>query len=159
MTVDLEPGHRRPEGADRPEPPEPVPPRPSRTPGGRDGRDADTDDPTRIAWLVSGAAAIAAGTALGWDPSALAAVVTPPPLIRAALVGGSVAFGIVLLIAALGRLADDPPEAALPRTSAERLIRRCRTEAEVRPDPGRERRLEERRRKRRPRGLCERLGR
>jgi len=120
MTVDLEPGHRRPEGADRPEPPEPIPPRPSRSPDGRDGRDADTDDPTRIAWLVAGAAAIAAGTALGWDASALGAVVTPPPLIRAALVGGSSALGVVLLLSALGRLADDPPEAAVPRTSAER---------------------------------------
>jgi hypothetical protein len=120
VSVDFEPGHRRPEGADRPEP-EPEPPRESRpgSPRGR-GPAGEDADPTRIAWLIAGAAAIAAGTALGWDASALAAVVTPPPLIRAALVGGSAALGVVLLLSALNRLAGDTPEAALPRTSAER---------------------------------------
>ena len=58
----------------------------------------------RLAWLILGAGAIAAGTALGWDAASLAIVVTPPAPIRAALVGGSAAFGVALLAAALSRL-------------------------------------------------------
>ena len=66
----------------------------------------------RYVWLVAGAGAIAAGTALGWDASALTALVTPPSAIRAALVGGSAAVGIWLLAAALTRLAGDQADAA-----------------------------------------------
>jgi hypothetical protein len=80
----------------------------------------DEADPSRLAWLVAGAAAIAAGTALGWDATALASVVTPPPLIRAALVGGSFALGVVLLISALGRLAGGLPDPLVPQSSRER---------------------------------------
>jgi hypothetical protein len=102
VTDDWEPGHRRPERpiADEPPPP-PGPSRPQ--------RDDDTDppDPTRIGWLIVGAAAIAAGTALGWDSAALTSIVTPPPLVRAALVGASVAIGIVLLLGAVNRLAGE----------------------------------------------------
>jgi hypothetical protein len=61
----------------------------------------------RLVWLVAGAGAIAAGTALGWDAAALTTFVTPPVLLRAALVGGSVAIGIWLLTGALGLLAAD----------------------------------------------------
>jgi hypothetical protein len=62
----------------------------------------------RLAWLIAGAGAIAAGTALGWDAAALSVVVTPPAPIRAGLVGLSAALGIWLLAAALSRLASDP---------------------------------------------------
>jgi hypothetical protein len=62
----------------------------------------------RLAWLIAGAGAIAAGTALGWDPASLSAIVTPPGPIRAALVGVAAALGIWLLVAALARLAGDP---------------------------------------------------
>ena len=55
-----------------------------------------------------------------WDATALAIVVSPPPLIRAALVGGSFALGVVLLISALGRLAGEPIEGPLPPTARER---------------------------------------
>jgi hypothetical protein len=68
----------------------------------------------RLAWLVAGAGAIAAGTALGWDSAALAAFVTPPAPIRATLVGVSAAVAIWLLVAALARLAGDPAEAGRP---------------------------------------------
>jgi len=115
MTVDFEPGHRRPEGGDVPEPPEPPPGR-RRAP---DSVDPDAD-PSRLAWLLAGALAIAAGTALGWDPTALAAVVNPPPLIRASLVGGAFAIGVVLLLSALSRLAGEPLDERLPHTEAER---------------------------------------
>jgi len=68
----------------------------------------------RLAWLVAGAGAIAAGTALGWDSASLAAFVTPPAPIRATLVGVSAAVAVWLLVAALARLAGDPAEAGRP---------------------------------------------
>jgi hypothetical protein len=68
----------------------------------------------RLAWLIAGAGAIAAGTALGWDSAALAAFVTPPAPIRAALVGVSAAVAVWLLVAALARLSGDPAEAGRP---------------------------------------------
>jgi hypothetical protein len=64
----------------------------------------------RLAWLIAGAGAIAAGTALGWDAAALTAFVTPPAPIRAALVGLAAAIGIWLLSAALALLAANPHE-------------------------------------------------
>ncbi|HET9613529.1 MAG TPA: hypothetical protein VFP22_01855 [Candidatus Limnocylindrales bacterium] len=120
MSLDLEPGHRRPEGADRPEPEPPRQLRPDRRGGPGDDPNTPDADPSRLAWLLAGAAAIAAGTALGWDATALATVVTPPPLIRAALVGGSFALGVVLLISALGRLAGAPVDIRIPESGAER---------------------------------------
>lgn len=111
MTSELDPGHRLP-----PEPPPPEPPPAPRRRGRRRGPGADgTEEPhaSRLAWLIVGAAAIAGGTALGWDATALASVVTPPPVIRAILVGGSFALGIVLLLSAVQRLsgfADVPTD-------------------------------------------------
>jgi len=114
MSAEFEPGHRRPEGSELPES-EP-PPRNGRRsdPGGRDDRAGDGTDVSRVLWLLAGGLAIAAGTALGWDSTALAAIVTPPPLIRAALVGGSVAIGIILLLGALNRLSGESPDEELP---------------------------------------------
>jgi hypothetical protein len=117
MSAEFEPGHRRPEGSDLPEPdPEPDGRRGRGRggSGGRDGRAGDGVDSSRILWLLAGAGAIAAGTALGWDSTALASVVSPPPLIRAALVGGSVALGVVLLLTAVTKLAGESPEDRLP---------------------------------------------
>lgn len=100
MSADWEPGHRDPwrpddDRGDR---------RPS--PGGG----SEAPDASRLAWLVVGAVAIAAGTALGWDAAALSAIVTPPALIRAGLVGLSVAIGLVLLLGALNRLGSGNDE-------------------------------------------------
>ena len=47
-------------------------------------------------------AATVAGSSAGW----LDAIVTPPPIVRAALVGGAVALGVILLLRSLARLAD-----------------------------------------------------
>lgn len=47
---------------------------------------------------------LAAGTLLGWDPALVEAIVRPPPIIRAALVGGSIVLGFALLAAAVRRL-------------------------------------------------------
>jgi hypothetical protein len=116
MSVDLEPGHRWPE-ADQPDPADLEP-----GPEDRSGRRPRAPEPDRgsepgagqALWLVGGAVAIAAGTALGWDASAVAQVVTPPPLIRAALVGVSFAGGVILLLTALARLAGESAEALPP---------------------------------------------
>ena len=107
MSADWEPGHRsRPEPDDDPGEERPTQPRRGRGPAPTgDGQDAL--DAGRIAWLIVGALAIAAGTALGWDADALTIVVTPPALVRAALIGLAVAIAMVLLLGALERLGDD----------------------------------------------------
>ena len=107
MSADWEPGHRSRPDPDRDADDAPRPDRP--TGGGRlpDGDESDALDAGRIAWLIVGALAIAGGTALGWDATALSAIVTPPPYLRAVLVGGSAALAMVLLLGALERLSGD----------------------------------------------------
>jgi hypothetical protein len=56
-----------------------------------------------LALLLGGAAVIAA-TVLGASSTVLDSIVQPAPIIRAALVGGSVAIGILLLGRSLERL-------------------------------------------------------
>ncbi len=108
MSIDLEPGHRGlPSSGDSPEP-EPEPRLPDR--GSSPGDGGEAPDAARIAWLLVGGLAIGAGTALGWDAASLSAIVTPPPLIRAALVGLAVAIALVLLLGALNRLVGDDDE-------------------------------------------------
>jgi hypothetical protein len=60
--------------------------------------------------LALGLGAIVVGTLVGWNAGVLDAVVSPPPLIRAALVGGSVAVAIILLGRAVGRMAEGGTE-------------------------------------------------
>lgn len=110
MSTDWEPGHRS-----RPEPDDERGPDRRRREPGRDGDGSGTPDAARIAWLLVGGLAIGAGTALGWNAATLAAIVTPPPYIRAALVGLSVAIGLVLLLGALNRLAGDPDDVGRAR--------------------------------------------
>jgi len=62
--------------------------------------------------LVLGGLAVVAATLLGASSVVLDAIVQPPPIIRAALVGASVTIGIVLLGRSLDRLgagASDVP--------------------------------------------------
>ena len=111
MSADWEPGHRdpwRPESDDRGQPDD-------RGKSGPPVTGGDIPDAGRIAWLIVGALAIAAGTALGWDATALSAIVTPPPYIRAALIGLAVAVAIVLLLGAVNRLAGDADDAGRAR--------------------------------------------
>jgi hypothetical protein len=96
MSADWDPGHRLPIVPDEP-------PQDERRSSSGDDRDAP--DAARLVWLVVGAVAIAGGTALGWDATGLAAIVTPPPLLRAALVGVAAGVGIVLILGAVNRLA------------------------------------------------------
>jgi hypothetical protein len=56
--------------------------------------------------LGLGVVAVVAATALGSSPTFLDSVVHPPAILRAALVGGSVAIAIVLFQRCLARLGD-----------------------------------------------------
>jgi hypothetical protein len=56
--------------------------------------------------LALGALAVVGATVVGWNEGLLDALVTPPPLLRAALVGGSVTLGVVLLARSMARLAE-----------------------------------------------------
>jgi hypothetical protein len=62
--------------------------------------------------LLLGLVALAAGTAFGWDASFVEAVVTPPPVVRAALVGVAVVVGAALLAGGLRRIGAVPGSAA-----------------------------------------------
>lgn len=60
---------------------------------------------TSVLWpLVAGLGALVGGTLLGWNPALVDQIVSPPPLFRAALVGGSVVVGLAMLRAAVRRL-------------------------------------------------------
>ncbi len=56
--------------------------------------------------LGLGALALVGGTLVGWNAGWLDRIVSPPPLVRAALVGGSVAVAVILLSRSLARLAE-----------------------------------------------------
>ena len=65
-----------------------------------------------IVALVLGGVAVVAATLVGANADALEAIVHPPPIIRAALVGASAAIAVILLSRGLARLAggrDDVP--------------------------------------------------
>jgi len=56
--------------------------------------------------LALGALALAVATIVGWNEGLLDALVTPPPLVRAGLVGGAVAIGLILLGRSVGRMGE-----------------------------------------------------
>jgi hypothetical protein len=58
-------------------------------------------DRGRFAWLLFGAVALAGGTIFGWNTGLLDALVTPPAVIRAALVGASAVAGLAALARAM----------------------------------------------------------
>ena len=68
-----------------------------------------TADRPRLGAVVAlglGALAVVAATVVGWNEGVLDVIVAPPPLIRAGLVGGGVALGVVLLTRSVGRLVE-----------------------------------------------------
>jgi len=69
--------------------------------------------------IGAGLLAVVAGTALGFAPAFLEAVVHPPSIVRAALIGGSVAIGVVLLTRSLAAMSAG-------ETDIRRLIRGVR---------------------------------
>jgi hypothetical protein len=64
----------------------------------------DQRDRRRVAWAVGGVAALVGGTLLGWDARILEAIMSPPALIRAALVAAAVVLGLALLAEAIRRI-------------------------------------------------------
>ena len=69
--------------------------------------------------IGAGLLAVVAGTVLGLAPAFLEAVVHPPAIVRAALIGGSVAIGVVLLTRSLAAMSAG-------ETDIRRLIRGVR---------------------------------
>ena len=74
--------------------------------GAGERRAADRPRLGAVVALALGALAVVGATVVGWNEGLLDALVTPPPLLRAALVGGSVALGFVLLARSMARLAE-----------------------------------------------------
>ncbi|MDF2733385.1 MAG: hypothetical protein K0S97_8 [Chloroflexota bacterium] len=70
------------------------------------GAAADRPRLGAVVALALGALAVVGATVVGWNEGLLDALVTPPPLLRAALVGGSVALGFVLLARSMAQLAE-----------------------------------------------------
>lgn len=56
--------------------------------------------------LGLGLIALVGASVLGWNAGVLDAIVRPPTLVRAALVGGSVALAVILLSRSVGRLSE-----------------------------------------------------
>lgn len=72
----------------------------------RRGIAADRHRLGAVVALGLGALAVVAATVVGWNEGVLDVLLTPPPLIRAGLVGGGAALGVVLLTRSVGRLAE-----------------------------------------------------
>ena len=53
-----------------------------------------------------GILAVVAATVVGWNVAWLDALVAPPPIVRAALVGGAVVLGALLMARSVGRMAE-----------------------------------------------------
>ncbi|MFL5687754.1 MAG: hypothetical protein ACJ77I_02100 [Chloroflexota bacterium] len=82
----------------------------------------------RLAWLLGGGFALAAGTLLGWNGTLLTEIATPPPLIRAILVGVAVVAALWCLAEAVRRLevGRDVPPGALQGRDVAQLVRGVR---------------------------------
>jgi hypothetical protein len=61
-------------------------------------------DRGRLLWLLAGGAALVGGTLLGWSGDLLEAIATPPPVVRAALVGASAVVALWCVREAVRRL-------------------------------------------------------
>ncbi len=58
----------------------------------------------RLLWMLAGVLALVGGTLLGWNGDLLTALVSPPAIVRAALVGLSVVAGLWCLRRAIVRI-------------------------------------------------------
>jgi hypothetical protein len=78
--------------------------------------------------MLAGVGALVGGTLLGWSADLLEAVATPPPVLRAALVGLSVVAGLWCLRGAVGRIEAGRavPEGELPTRDLATLVRGVR---------------------------------
>jgi len=75
---------------------------------------SDRVRPAELLPLGIGLAALAVGTALGWNSGLVDAAVAPPPLLRAALVALAVVGGVWLVAAGLRRIGTAPFERSPP---------------------------------------------
>ena len=73
-------------------------------------RRRDALRPADLLPLAVGVAALAGGTAFGWDARLVDAIVTPPAVVRAVLVGLAVVGGAWLLAAGLRRIGAETAE-------------------------------------------------
>ena len=70
--------------------------------------DERTIDVAAVLPLAIGLAGLAVGTAFGWDSRLVDALVSPPAIVRAVLVGAAVVAGVWLLRASVSRLRATP---------------------------------------------------
>ena len=82
--------------------------------------------PVDLAPLALGTLAFVVGTAFGWDARLVDAVVTPPAIVRAALVALSVVGGIALLAGGLRRIGERAPATPMGGRELGRMIRGVR---------------------------------
>lgn len=82
----------------------------------------------RLLWPILGLALLVGGTLLGWNGALLAAIASPPPLARAALVGLSAVLALWLLREAVRRLDAGRfvPEGSLSGRDLAALVRGVR---------------------------------
>jgi hypothetical protein len=82
----------------------------------------------RLAWLLVGGLALAAGTLLGWNGELLQRIATPPTIVRAFLVGLAVVAALWCLAEAVRRLESGRqiPAAALQGRDLAELVRGVR---------------------------------
>ena len=85
-------------------------------------------DRGRLVWLAAGGLALVAGTLLGWNATLLTEIATPPPLIRAVLVGVAVVAALWCLAQAVRRLelGREIPSGELQGRDLAQLIRGVR---------------------------------
>jgi hypothetical protein len=69
-----------------------------------------TARPTDFLPLATGLLVLAAGTAFGWNARFVEALVAPPPILRAALVGVAIVVGGALLVGGLRRVEGAPAD-------------------------------------------------
>ena len=79
-------------------------------------------DRGRFAWLAAGSVALVCGTLLGWSSETLSAIVHPPALVRAALVGACVVAATWCLVQAVRRLEAGRHGAAATMSAPELAI-------------------------------------
>lgn len=76
--------------------------------------DERTIDIRAVLPFAIGLAGLAVGTAFGWDSRLVDALVSPPPIVRAILVGAAVVVGLGLLRSSIRRLRASPLERDSP---------------------------------------------
>jgi hypothetical protein len=90
--------------------------------------DERTIDIRAVLPLAIGLAGLAVGTAFGWDSRLVDAIVAPPAIVRAMLVGAAVVIGLWLLRSSIRRLRLSPVrrDARIPEPEVADMVRGIR---------------------------------